>query len=56
MATRSSPVKRVGDTSRPSEYDNTEAVTAYLNSLEHPLKPVIEAIRLTILDAYPAIT
>jgi hypothetical protein len=38
------------------EYDNREAVTAYLDSLDHPLKPVLAAIRRTILAADGAIT
>jgi hypothetical protein len=34
---------------------DSAAVTAYLAALDHPLKPVVEAIRGTILGAYPAI-
>lgn len=43
-------------TQKRSEYDNSEAVTAYLKTLDHPLKSVIEAIRRTILEADPRIT
>jgi hypothetical protein len=39
-----------------SEYDNPEAVNAYMQSLEHPLKSVLEEIRCTILEADPGIT
>jgi len=39
-----------------TEYDNPEAVAAWLNSLEHPLKPVVEAIRTTILASAASIT
>jgi hypothetical protein len=41
---------------RRSEHDDSEAVTAYIESLEHPLKPVIETIRDTILVADNRIT
>jgi hypothetical protein len=43
-------------TQKRSEYDNTEAVNAYIKSLEHPLKPTIQEIRRTILEADPRIT
>lgn len=38
------------------EYDNPAAVAAYLATLDHPLKPVVESIRLAILEADAAIT
>jgi hypothetical protein len=41
---------------RHSEHDDPEAVNAYLKLLEHPLKPVLEEIRRTILAADPRIT
>jgi hypothetical protein len=34
-----------------SEHNDSEAVTAYMEVLEHPLKPVIEAIRRTVLKS-----
>jgi hypothetical protein len=39
-----------------NEHDDTESVSAYLNALEHPMKPVIEAIRAAILEADRNIT
>ena len=38
-------------TQQRSEYDDTDSVNVYMTSLEHPLKPVVEAIRQTILEA-----
>jgi hypothetical protein len=38
------------------EHDNTEAVTAFLGDLEHPLKPVLQKVRAAILSADKAIT
>jgi hypothetical protein len=38
------------------EFDDSEAVTAYMEMLEHPLKSVIEAIRRTIQAADNRIT
>lgn len=43
-------------TQRRNEYDDTDSVNAYMKSLEHPLKPVVEAIRRAILQADPRIT
>jgi hypothetical protein len=43
-------------TQRRNDYDDTDSVTVYMNSLEHPLKPVVEAIRRTILEADQTIT
>ncbi len=36
--------------------DNTEAVNAYMRTLEHPLKAEMEAIRTIIMNAHPQIT
>jgi hypothetical protein len=41
---------------RASEYDDSESIIAYLKTLEHPLKPVVKAIRQTILEADSRIT
>lgn len=38
------------------EYNNRAAVKAYLDALEHPLKPVVKALRVAILGADSAIT
>ena len=43
-------------TPKRSEHDDAEAVNAYLKSLEHPLKPVLEEIRRTVLEADSRIT
>ena len=43
-------------TQQCSEYDDTDSVNVYMESLEHPLKPVIEGIRQTILEADQGIT
>lgn len=43
-------------TQRRNEYDDTDSVNVYMQKLEHPLKPVVEAIRSTILKADPRIT
>ncbi len=49
---------RSGGKRAPSnhEYDDSAAVTAYLASLEHPLKAVVVSVRSTILGVDPAIT
>jgi len=39
-----------------SEHDDPRAVTAFMQALEHPLKPVMEMIRAAILKADPRIT
>jgi hypothetical protein len=39
-----------------NEYDDTDSVNALIEGLEHPLKPVVEAVRRTILVADPRIT
>ena len=39
-----------------SEHDDTEAVTAFIEALEHPLKPVLEKIRSAVLKADTSIT
>jgi hypothetical protein len=41
---------------RRNDYDDTDSVNVYMKSLEHPLKPVVEAIRRTILAADQRIT
>ncbi|MFO0810116.1 MAG: DUF1801 domain-containing protein [Gemmataceae bacterium] len=56
MAASRKVPKGTDSTSRRSDHDDTAAVTAYLTSLNHPLKPVLEAIRRTILKADRAIT
>jgi len=54
------PSKRKTQRSRAipqrSEHDDTEAVTAFLRALEHPLKTVVEDIRAAILAADRSIT
>ncbi len=48
-----------GDGKRASparEHDDTAAVTAYLEALDHPLKPVVVAVRSAILGAGSGIT
>lgn len=39
-----------------SEHDDPGAVTGFMRALEHPLKPVMEMIRETILATDPGIT
>ena len=39
-----------------NEYNNPAAVKAYLDGLEHPLKPVVKTLRVAILGADSAIT
>jgi hypothetical protein len=56
MANRSKKQKQSGAAIRRIDHDDTESVTAYMSSLDHPLKSVIEAIRLTILEADRTIT
>jgi hypothetical protein len=41
---------------KPSEYDNSLGVTSLIGTISHPLKPVLESIRQTILSADPSIT
>jgi hypothetical protein len=48
--------QRDGTVPRRSEYDDSDSVTAYMKLLEHPLKPVVEAIRRTTLEADQRIT
>jgi hypothetical protein len=50
------PQKLNGAAPRRSEHDDTHSVNAYMESLEHPLKPVVETIRRTILEADQRIT
>lgn len=47
--TSSAPKARV-------EHDNSEAVSVFLDNLEHPLKPVLQKVRAAILGADKAIT
>lgn len=55
MATnRKAPPAR-GRTAAP-EHDDPAAVAAYLAALDHPLKPVVEAVRAAVLAADPAVT
>jgi hypothetical protein len=48
--------KARGRTPAAAEHDDPAGVAAYLAGLDHPLKPVVEAIRATILGADPAVT
>lgn len=41
---------------RVNEYDDPASVAAYLAALDHPLKPVLEAVRGAILAADPGVT
>ena len=41
---------------RGSEFDDSQAVTAFLDGLKHPLKPIIEEVRAAILGADKTIT
>ncbi|MDB6110840.1 MAG: hypothetical protein JWR69_2590 [Pedosphaera sp.] len=55
------PAKRKSSTTaasvpQPVGHDNTGAVTAFLGSLKHPLKPLVETIRATILETDSGIT
>jgi hypothetical protein len=43
-------------TSKPTEHDDAASVDAYMESLKHPLKSVVEAVRKTILGADMTIT
>ena len=47
--------KRSGATELGSIPEGTEAVDKFVRELEHPLKPVLEAVRKTILGAHPGI-
>ncbi len=47
---------RKAKTQQRSEYDDTDSVNAYMESLEHPLKSVVRDIRQTILEADQGIT
>jgi hypothetical protein len=46
----------VGRTCAAREHDDSDGVSDYLKGLEHPLKPVVEAVRATILGVDSAIT
>lgn len=49
--------KRKGpDGSGKRDHDDPAAVAAFMGSLDHPLKGVVESIRSTVLGADPAIT
>lgn len=56
MATKPKRTGPVVEPLRGKEFDNTPAVTAWLKTLEHPLKPLIELIRQGVLAADPTIT
>jgi hypothetical protein len=56
MATNRRTQNHSGHAPRRIDHDDTESVTAYLSSLKHPLKSVLEAIRITILEADRTIT
>jgi hypothetical protein len=53
--TRKKPGNRALPTAR-LEHDDTESVTAFLDDLDHPMKPVLQKIRAAILSADKAIT
>lgn len=60
-ASKPTPAKRKSKastsvTTGASEYDDPAAVTALLKTLDHPLKPVIESIRATLLKADSRVT
>ena len=54
-AKRKKPVTP-GASSRRNEFDDTEAVSALLKALKHPLQPLIESIRSAVLAADASIT
>jgi hypothetical protein len=54
MEAKRSTMKRSAQ--RRNEYDDTDSVNAYMKSLEHSLKPVVETIRSTILETDSSIT
>src|SRR5262245_32651158 len=56
MPTRSKKQKRSVPDVRRSDHGDSESVTVYLNSIDHPLKSVIEELRQTILEADRRIT
>jgi hypothetical protein len=56
MAASRIPRQTNQKTARADEYNNPAAVEAYLTELDHPLKPVVQAIRETILKADSKIT
>lgn len=56
MATRIKNQKRSVPDNRRSEHDDSESVTAYMSSLDHPLNSVIEELRQAILEADRRIT
>jgi hypothetical protein len=47
--------KRSGKAEVSKRTDGSEAVEKFLRELDHPLKPVVEAVRRTILGANPNI-
>jgi hypothetical protein len=48
--------QRDGTVPHRNEYDDTDSVNAYMELLGHPLKPVVEVIRHTILEVDQRIT
>ena len=56
MATKSKAAKASVSGARREEHDDPGAVAAFLRELKHPMKPVIESIRETILAADKGIT
>jgi hypothetical protein len=55
MAKKKSAAAR-GSESNKSEHDDPASVDAFMDSLKHPLKHVVEAVRKTILAADETIT
>lgn len=56
MSSRRKPKEAADDRSSQSEYDDNASVTAFLDALDHPLKPVLEAMRTAILAADRRVT
>ena len=56
MPTKRKTTKNTAATQGRSEHDDTKSVTRFMDTLEHPLKPLIETIRATILSADKTIT
>jgi hypothetical protein len=45
-----------GSAPKKLEYDDPDSVEAFMDALKHPLKPVVEAVRKTVLAADKSIT
>ena len=56
MAKTRKTTEVVGKASKRPEHDDSEAVSSLLAASDHPMIPVVEAIRAAILGADPAIT